>query len=108
MPRRDLERLRDQTVKVREWVNKEVAHWDQKTGTFSEGLTYADVHQGIDLIFDVMTPYRQLILGNTVDVGVVMPPWEAAFTVPWIPNEEARRTVARIMQEHDDRRRRTA
>lgn len=108
MPRRDLERLRDETFKVREWVNKEVAHWDQKTGTFSEGLTYADVHQGIDLIFDVMTPYRQLLLGDTIDVGVTMPPWQACFTVPWIPTEEALATVARVMQEHDDRRRRTA
>jgi hypothetical protein len=108
MPRRDLKRLRDETAKVREWVTKEVAHWDPKTGTFGEGLTYADVHEGIDLIFEVMTPYRQLILGDTIDVGVTMPPWYAAFTVPWIPNDEALETVTRVMQEHDDRRRRKA
>jgi len=108
MPRRDLERLHAETAKIREWVNKEVAHWDQKTGTFSEGLTYADVHHGIDLIFDVMMPYRQLILGDTIDVGVTMPPWYAVFTVPWIPNKEALESVHRVMQEHDDRRRRKA
>jgi hypothetical protein len=107
MPLAHLEQLRNETAGVRKWIDKEVAHYDPKIGKFSEGLTFKDVHHAIDLIFEVMNHYRQLILGDTVDVGVTMPPWEVVFTVPWIPDEEARRTVHRIMQEHDDRRRRT-
>ena len=100
VPREHLERLRNETAKVREWVDKEVAHYDPKTGQFSEGLTFGDVHQAIDLIFETLNQYNQLILGTPTAGSVTMPPWEAVFKVAWIPDDAAWKQVVQIAQEN--------
>lgn len=104
VPQGHLERLRTETARVREWVNKEVAHYDPKTGQFSEGLTFGDVHEAIDLIFETLNHYNRLILGSTTAGSVLMPPWEAVFKVAWIPDDAAYRRVAETAQENDRRR----
>jgi hypothetical protein len=38
-PAGQLAGLQDKTAKVKKWVDKEVAHFDRNTGTFSQGLT---------------------------------------------------------------------
>ncbi len=81
-----------------------VAHYNKKTGEFSEGLTFGDVHEAMDLIFQVLNHYNRLILGSTTAGSVTMPPWEAVFRVAWIPDEDAYRHVAQTQQETDDAR----
>lgn len=103
-PLADLERLREGTDKVRSWVSNEVAHYNAKTGQFSEGLTFGDVHQAMDLVFEIFNRYNQLIYGRTVAGSVSMPPWEAVFRVAWIPDDEAYRRVALAQQQADERR----
>lgn len=105
VPREHLRRLQQETAKVSRWVDKEVAHYDPKTGQFSEGLTFRDVHQGIDLIFETLNHYNRLILGSTTSGSVVMPPWEVVFKVAWIPDEAAWTQVVNVVQENDRRRR---
>lgn len=103
-PLADLQRLRGGTAKVREWISNEVAHYNTKTGQFSEGLTFGDVHEAMDLIFGIFNRYNQLILGRTVAGSVSMPPWEAVFRVSWIPDDNAYRRVALAQQQADERR----
>jgi hypothetical protein len=68
------------------------------TGQFSQGLTFGDIHRAIDLIRETLHHYNRLILGSTTAGSVTMPPWEAGFTVAWLPNDEAWHQVAEIMQ----------
>ena len=103
-PLAHLEKLRIETVEVREWVNKEVAHYDRDTGKFSERLTFGDVHRGIDLLFETMNYYQQLLRGVTISGSVTMAPWEAVFRVRWIPDDGSWQYVVRTQQETDDRR----
>jgi hypothetical protein len=103
-PLAHLDELRQGTAKVRNWVSNEVAHYNKKTGEFSEGLTFGDVHEAMDLIFQVLNHYNRLILGSTTAGSVTMPPWEAVFRVAWIPDEDAYRHVAQTQQETDDAR----
>lgn len=104
VPLAHLKRLQDETAQVRKWVDKEVAHYDPKTGQFSEGLTFGDIHQGIDLIFETLNHYKRLILGSTTAGSVSMPPWETVFEVAWIPDAAAWRQVVEKVQENDRRR----
>lgn len=103
-PLADLKRLREETMKVRDWVSNEVAHYNAKTGQFSEGLTFGSVHEALDLIFEIFNRYNQLIYGRTIAGSVGMPPWEAVFRVLWIPDDDAYRRVALAQQEADGRR----
>jgi hypothetical protein len=103
-PLAHLRALREGTAKIRKWVDKEVAHYDRDTGKFVEGLTFGNIHRGIDLIFDTLNHYNRLLLGSTTSGSVTMDPWEAVFRVAWIPDDEAWRHVALTQQETDDRR----
>ncbi len=104
VPTADLERLRAKTASIKTWVDKEVAHYDPATGRFSEGLTFGDIHQAIDLIFRTMNRYRQLILGSTIAGSVTMVPWQAVFRYAWIPDDEAWRAVIEKVDEKDRER----
>ena len=103
-PATQLEELQAKTAKVKKWVDKEVAHFDPRTGTFSERLTFGDVHECMDAIFENMNYYNQLLLGSTTSGTVTMDPWEAVFRVAWIPDDAAWEHVARTQQETDNRR----
>jgi len=103
-PLAHLEELKEKTAKVRDWVSNEVAHYNLGTGKFGEGLTYRDIHQAMDLIFDTLNHYNRLILGSTTSGSVTMDPWEAVFRVAWIPDDAAYRHVVLTQQETDDRR----
>lgn len=101
-PAEHLANLREKTAKVTKWVDKEVAHFDPKTGTFSQGLTFGDVHAGLDAIFETMNHYNRLLLGSTTAGSVTMDPWESVFRVPWIPDDDAWMQVVRTQHEMDD------
>jgi len=103
-PLAHLAELKKKTAKVRDWVSNEVAHYNSKTGQFSEGLTFGDVHRAMDLVFETLNHYNRLILGSTTSGSVVMDPWEAVFRVAWIPDDDDGRHVALTQQEADDRR----
>lgn len=104
VPTADLERLRTKTAAIKTWVDKEVAHYDPATGRFSEGLTFGDIHQAIDLIFRTMNRYQKLILGTTIVCSVAMDPWQAVFRHAWIPDDEAWLAVMAKVQEKDRER----
>lgn len=57
IPERDLADLLSGTELVREWVNKEIAHYDEQRGQFGVGLTFASLHQGLELIHATMNKY---------------------------------------------------
>lgn len=67
-------------------------------------MTFGDVHEGPDLIFETMNHYNRLLLGSTTSGSVTMDPWEAVFRVGWIPDDDAWRDVARKQQETEDAR----
>jgi hypothetical protein len=103
-PLTHLQQLRERTAKVTNWVSNEVAHYNKKTGEFSEGLMFGDVHEAMDLIFETLNHYTRLILGTTISSSVSMPPWEAVFRVRWIPDDDAYGHVVQTQQETDAKR----
>jgi HEPN superfamily AbiU2-like protein len=103
-PLEHLEALRQKTAKVKKWVDKEVAHYEKNTGQFSQHLTFGDVHQALDAIFEVLNHYCRLLLGTTIAGSISMAPWETVFRVAWIPDEAAWLYVAQTQQETDNRR----
>jgi hypothetical protein len=103
-PLTHLQQLRERTAKVTNWVSNEVAHYNKQTGEFSQGLTFGDVHEAMDLIFETLNHYTRLILGTTISGSVSMPPWEAVFRVTWIPDDDAYSRVAQTQQETDAKR----
>jgi len=96
--------LRAKTAQVKKWVDKEIAHFDPKTGEFSQGLTFGDVHAVLDAIFETMNHYNRLLLGSTTSGSVIMDPWEAVFRHAWIPDEDAWNRVVTKQRETDERR----
>lgn len=104
LPRRELKHLQDESRRIKVWVDKEVAHYDPKTGTFSQELTFGDIHQAIDLIFSTMNRYMQLIHGTTIAPSVTMPPWPAVFRVAWLPDDAAWREVMQAVAQTENKR----
>jgi len=104
VPIQQLADLRSKTAKVKKWVDKEIAHFDPKTGQFSQGLTFGDVHAGLDAIFETMNHYNRLLLGSTTSGSVTMDPWESVFRYVWIPDDDAWVRVMQTQRETDDRR----
>jgi hypothetical protein len=103
--RDELKDLANGTAKVKTWIDKEVAHYDRNTGQFSEGLTFDDVHEAVDLIFDVYSRYCALLLGSQVLRFVaIQQPWEAVFRHPWIPDDDALRHVRQAAREKEQGR----
>lgn len=83
IPEADLAYLRELTETVRTMVTKEFAHYDPGMGQFSEGVTFGDLHDAIDVIVQLARKYRSMILGSDFYPDVAMTPWEGIFLVPW-------------------------
>jgi hypothetical protein len=83
-PREDLLRLRGETGHIRTWVSKGVAHLDPRTGDYEQGLTVGDLHRAVDLVFEVLNRYMQLLRGTTIHQEVVMVPWDTIFRYRWL------------------------
>jgi hypothetical protein len=101
VPERHFSDLREKTANVRRWVSKEIAHFDKNRGEFSEGLTVADVHSAIDLVYATFNFYSQLLRDTTLVPTVTLHPWEAGFRVAWIPDDESLRRVRKQAADRD-------
>ena len=84
--RADLAKLKTGTRTVVSFVDNEVAHYNMAKGQFSQGLTFGDITQGIDLIVDMSVKYRLLIMGSGMAKSVSMSPWIGIFDTAWIPS----------------------
>jgi hypothetical protein len=88
VPRAELAKMKTRTSKIVEWVDNEVAHYNQAKGQFGIGLKYRDLHSAIDLIIDLAVKYRLLILGSSMSKSVAMYPWVHVFRVAWIQSDD--------------------
>lgn len=91
--RRDLDDLLTECGPIRTWATKEIAHYDQKRGTFGQGITYGDLNAAIDIVVELSVKYRTMIMGVSMAKSVVMTPWQVVFRVPWIESDEALRDL---------------
>ena len=85
MARSDLAKLKTRTARIVGYVDNEVAHYNQAKGQFSQGLTFGDITQGIDLIVDLSVKYRLMIIGKSMAKTVIIDPWIGIFDKAWIP-----------------------
>lgn len=104
VPKADLAKLRFRTGKVVEWADNEVAHYNESKGQFGIGLTFGDLHHGVDLIVDLAVKYRDLILGSSMAKSVSMTGWMGIFRVAWIPNDDQLRRIYQQTQEIERKR----
>jgi hypothetical protein len=92
IPAADMEGLRQSTATVRSWVNKAVAHTDQRE---RDAPSLAQIDDSIDSVVELFRKYYGLIVGVSVIPSVVMTPWPVVFRVPWIPDDDQLRDVMR-------------
>jgi hypothetical protein len=85
MARSDLAKLKTRTARIVGYVDNEVAHYNQAKGQLSQGLTFGDITQGIDLIVDLSVKYRLMIIGKSMAKTVIIDPWIGIFDKAWIP-----------------------
>jgi hypothetical protein len=96
--------LQNKTKAIRTWVTKEVAHYDQQTGKFAEGLTFADLNAAIDLVAAVFRRYALLIQAVDVLPVPITQPWAGVFRVPWLPDNSAVRDVQQATDKRERER----
>lgn len=95
IPARDLGQLRQDTKKVRTWVNKVVAHYDGVVFRIEAGFSAEELNASIDAIFAAFDRYRGYFTGATISAEVAMTPWQQVFTVAWLPDWRAYLTRGR-------------
>jgi hypothetical protein len=100
----DLARLRTRTAVVERFTTNELAHYNEKKGTFAQGLTMADLHGSIDLIIDLSVKYREMILGSSMSRQVSMYPWTHVLSVPWISDDQQASRVENRIRRLGDKR----
>lgn len=90
IPAQDFDDLQTKTKSVRDWVNRSVAHLSTRS---RKGPPLNDVHDAIDVVADLFRKYHTLIMGVTVQLGVILEPWPTVFRVPWNPDDDQYREV---------------
>jgi hypothetical protein len=102
----DLSRLQGESEKVREYVNKHVAHLDataiggQRKGQLP---TLREVHEAVDLVGDYFKKYSLLLRnsGYADLTPVLQHDWEAIFRLPWIESKPD--SSERMWREYQER-----
>ena len=83
MARPPLAKLRGDLLRIVGYVDNEVAHYNQAKGQFSQGLSFGDITQGINLIVDLSVKYRLMIIGKSMAKTVIIDPWIGIFDQGW-------------------------
>jgi hypothetical protein len=110
----DLTELRQGSKKVKVYVNKHVAHFDEGgiSGTPStpgkkeiELPTLNEVHGAIDLVGRLFRKYHALFTAGDILklTPVLQHDWEAIFRVQWLPDRKLPEPLRRALEEHEKR-----
>lgn len=85
MVEEDLDALRTVTNSIRDYVNKHVAHFDERRASI-EVPTFEDLDAAIDVLFDLYRKYGVMLTGSDHDVMELVPQydWLAPLRIPWI------------------------
>jgi hypothetical protein len=76
----DLAALHDTTDKVVHFVNRTIAHLDRRG--FDTGLTFGELHAGLDAVKELHGKYHTLLTGRLIAVDpVIQGDWKAPFRV---------------------------
>ena len=92
IPAADLERLLSAAANVKDYVDKHVAHADQRPVAAEASLTFGDLNDAIDVIGKLFQGYYTLFTAAAMtDLEPIMQhDWLAPFRIPWIePSVEA-------------------
>lgn len=84
VPQEDLGHLLAATDELRTWVNKHVAHLDRDRGEFEFELTFGQLDDGYQLVYDTYRKYFQLITLKSL-AELRLPKWNQIFEVAWSP-----------------------
>lgn len=95
IPAADMERLRQDTATVRNWVNKAVAHTDQRE---RDAPSLAQIDDAIDSVVELFRKYYALVVGASMIPNVVMTPWPVVFRVAWIPDDQWQEVMRKVFE----------
>ena len=82
--------LNDAAARVREYVNKRIAHWDRKD---PQTFTFGDLDAALDKLGSTLQELELLLRGVSL-IRVepyVQTAWQWAFAVPWLDDQKVRR-----------------
>jgi phytoene dehydrogenase-like protein len=85
-PAADLDKLMNAAARVRQYVDKHVAHAEASIVPASVTLTLGNVHDAIDVLGHLFKKYSNLLTGAAfvTTVPTIQGDWQAVFRVPWI------------------------
>ena len=86
--RKDLDRLIQNTKKIKKFRNKRIAHRD-KNNNLKFDINFNDLDQAIETVRELASKYSSLLKqgGNDL-VPIDQTDWQEIFTVPWIKTDE--------------------
>lgn len=87
VPASDLDRLLIDLGPVIRWVNKAIAHNDDKKRTVEQdlGITFLTLHEAVDKLVAVYNRYSLLLTHTYVFLNdILTDPWEYAFRFQWV------------------------
>ena len=100
-----IQQLTDNPDQIRRYVNLNIAHIANHKPRVP--LTFEEVHQAADDIYNIYHYWQQKICGVTAIPPTITEtlrdPWEHLFTRPWITPEQATQIVEQRKAEHHNR-----
>lgn len=86
IPQADLQTLRDESEKVKDYVDRHLAHMDRQPLPASDLPTLDEVHDAVDVIGELFSKYSNLFTAGSWAFlePVVQYDWKAVFRVPWM------------------------
>lgn len=86
VPLRDHCQLLEGTRAIKTYVDKHVAHLDANRQDFEVELTFADLHNAFQLVYDTYRRYHVMLTAASL-ADLAIPEWKGIFRIAWAPPE---------------------
>lgn len=106
IPAADYEELMVAATSAKDYVDKHVAHADQRPVAAGTTVTLAQIDNTIDVLGKLFRRYYALFTAADMYTlePIIQHDWKAVFRVQWLPDKELPEPVRLAMEERDKRR----
>lgn len=106
MPAADYQELMAAAASVKDYVDRHVAHADQRPVAADASVTFAQIDDAIDVIGRLFKRYYSLFTAAEMATlePIIQHDWKAVFRVQWLPEPELPEPVRLAMEEREKRR----
>ncbi len=106
MPAADYKELMAAAASVKDYVDKHVAHADQRPVAAGATMTFAQIDDAIDVLGRLFRRYYALFTAADIKLEpIIQHDWKAVFRVQWLPDLELPEQMRRAKEEMEKRSR---